>query len=153
LNSGRVELLDLPKLAAQLCNLESRTARSGKNSIDHAPGAHDDLANAAAGALLAASGDQPTQRDYFMAMTLSREDFLEWKAGRGPYRERERALQAQREAQREAERNRPGRAPHPPPPAACCAWSAVPTARRASPRSASRCAPRPRSPWVETPRA
>ena len=54
LNSGRVELLDLPRLVAQLCGLERRTARGGRDSIDHAPGAHDDLANAAAGALLLA---------------------------------------------------------------------------------------------------
>jgi hypothetical protein len=38
LNSGRVELLDLPRLADQLTGLERRTARSGKDSIDHAPG-------------------------------------------------------------------------------------------------------------------
>lgn len=52
LNSNRAELLDLPRLGAQLCGLERRTARGGRDSIDHAPGAHDDLANAAAGALL-----------------------------------------------------------------------------------------------------
>ena len=52
LNSGKVELLDVPRLASQLCGLERRTARSGKDSIDHGLGSHDDLANAAAGALL-----------------------------------------------------------------------------------------------------
>jgi len=52
LNSGKAELLDLTRLGAQLCGLERRTARGGRDSIDHAPGAHDDLANAAAGALL-----------------------------------------------------------------------------------------------------
>lgn len=51
LNSGKVELLDLPRLTAELCGLERRTARSGKDSIDHAPGGHDDLANAVCGAL------------------------------------------------------------------------------------------------------
>src|SRR4028118_1149534 len=50
LNSGRVELLDSPRLVAQLCGLERRVARSGRDAIDHAPGAHDDLANAVAGA-------------------------------------------------------------------------------------------------------
>ena len=39
LNARRVELLDLPRLSAQLCGLERRTARSGKDSIDHAPSA------------------------------------------------------------------------------------------------------------------
>jgi hypothetical protein len=55
LNAGRAELLDHPRLVAQLCNLERRTARGGKDSIDHAPNAHDDVANAVAGAVVAAS--------------------------------------------------------------------------------------------------
>lgn len=59
LNSGKAELLDLPRLGAQLCGLERRTARGGRDSIDHAPGAHDDLANAAAGALLLAETRRP----------------------------------------------------------------------------------------------
>jgi hypothetical protein len=49
INSRRIELLDHPKLLDQLCNLERRTARGGRDSIDHPPGAHDDLANAVAG--------------------------------------------------------------------------------------------------------
>jgi hypothetical protein len=49
--SGRVELLDCERLQRQLVRLERRTARSGKDSIDHAPGGHDDLANAVAGVL------------------------------------------------------------------------------------------------------
>jgi hypothetical protein len=59
LNSGRVELLDLPRLADQLTGLERRTARSGKDSIDHAPGTHDDIANAVAGSLLLAHAAAP----------------------------------------------------------------------------------------------
>lgn len=55
LNGNRVELLSLPRLAAQLIGLERRTARSGRDSIDHSPGGHDDVSNAAAGALLLAS--------------------------------------------------------------------------------------------------
>jgi len=51
LNSRRVELLDLPRLARQLQGLERRTARGGRDSIDHAPGQHDDIANATAGVL------------------------------------------------------------------------------------------------------
>lgn len=50
-NSGQVELLDQPRLIAQLCALERRTSRAGKDSIDHGPGGHDDVVNAAAGAL------------------------------------------------------------------------------------------------------
>jgi hypothetical protein len=55
LNSGRVELLDHPRLVAQLLGLERRTARGGKDSIDHAPGGHDDIANAVCGVLLPAA--------------------------------------------------------------------------------------------------
>jgi hypothetical protein len=55
INSGRVELLDHPRLTAQLCALERRTARGGRDSIDHAPGAHDDVINAAAGAFVYAA--------------------------------------------------------------------------------------------------
>jgi hypothetical protein len=49
INSGRIELLDHPKLINQLLGLERRTSRSGKDSIDHAPGQHDDLINSVAG--------------------------------------------------------------------------------------------------------
>ncbi len=57
LNSGRVELLDDRRLVAQLAGLERRTARGGRDSIDHAPGSHDDLVNAAAGALVIAEAE------------------------------------------------------------------------------------------------
>ena len=56
LNSGAVELLDCKPLVSQLCGLERRTARGGRDSIDHGPGAHDDVANAAMGALLLVEG-------------------------------------------------------------------------------------------------
>ena len=58
-NAGRVELLDLPRVRAQLLGLERRVARGGRDSIDHAPGGHDDLANAVAGALVRASKALP----------------------------------------------------------------------------------------------
>ncbi|MDF3625778.1 hypothetical protein [Brytella acorum] len=51
LNAGKVELLDLRQIERQFCGLERRTARSGKDSVDHAPGGHDDLVNAIAGVL------------------------------------------------------------------------------------------------------
>jgi hypothetical protein len=60
LNSRRVQLLDNRRLITQLQGLERRTARGGKDSIDHGPGRHDDVANAAAGGLLlAVGGNQP----------------------------------------------------------------------------------------------
>jgi hypothetical protein len=73
LNSGKVELLDHQRLAAQLCGLERRTARSGKDSIDHAPGAHDDLANSVAGALTMAAGGRPPMKISAGAMARARE--------------------------------------------------------------------------------
>lgn len=51
LNSATVELLDSKKLVNQIVGLERRVARGGKESIDHSPHSHDDLANAAAGAI------------------------------------------------------------------------------------------------------
>jgi hypothetical protein len=53
INSCRVELLDEPRSIAQLCALERRTARGGKDSIDHPPGGHDDCINAVAGVAVA----------------------------------------------------------------------------------------------------
>jgi len=54
LMGGRITLLDNPRLVNQIASLERRVARGGRDSIDHPPGAgsHDDLANAAAGAIV-----------------------------------------------------------------------------------------------------
>ena len=54
INSGAVDLLEHDRLVTQLTSLERRTSRGGRDSIDHAPGAHDDIANAVAGALVTA---------------------------------------------------------------------------------------------------
>ena len=56
LMSGKCELLDNKKLVSQLSSLERRTARSGKDSVDHSPGSHDDIANSVAGTLVQALG-------------------------------------------------------------------------------------------------
>ena len=58
LNSGRVVLPRNDRLVSQLTGLERRTTRAGKDSIDHAPGGHDDLINSVAGA-----ADIVTRRD------------------------------------------------------------------------------------------
>jgi hypothetical protein len=50
LNSGRILLPRNDRLINQLVGLERKTTRLGKDSIDHAPGGHDDIANAVAGA-------------------------------------------------------------------------------------------------------
>jgi hypothetical protein len=51
LNSQTAELLDHPVLVAQLCSLERRTSRVGRDAITHPPHGHDDVANAVAGVL------------------------------------------------------------------------------------------------------
>jgi hypothetical protein len=53
INSRKVDLLEDARLVAQIVGLERRTARGGKDSIDHAPNAQDDLANSVAGVIAA----------------------------------------------------------------------------------------------------
>jgi hypothetical protein len=61
LNSGRVRLLDNRKLIGQLISLERSTARgSGKDTVDHPKGQHDDVCNSACGVIgLAKHGGYP----------------------------------------------------------------------------------------------
>ena len=54
MNSGRAQLLDLPVIQNQFLGLDRRSSRTGQDIIDHAPGSHDDVANAVAGSLLLA---------------------------------------------------------------------------------------------------
>jgi hypothetical protein len=59
LNAGRVQLLDHPRLVGQLCNLERRVGWGGARDVfDHPRGMHDDLANAAAGAVVLIANDR-----------------------------------------------------------------------------------------------
>ena len=62
-NASRAQLLDLKRLINQLCSLERRTARGGRDLIDHPqhPGAHDDLANAVCGAFVMLERDRRPQ--------------------------------------------------------------------------------------------
>ena len=62
INSRKVKLLGDKRLVAQLVGLERSTARGGRDSIDHARGGLDDVANAAAGALLHATAKLPRMR-------------------------------------------------------------------------------------------
>ena len=57
--SGKIELLDDPKLIAQLSALERRTRSGGRDSIDHPTGQHDDCCNALAGAAVFTSRKRP----------------------------------------------------------------------------------------------
>jgi hypothetical protein len=45
-------------MVSQFVGLERRTSRGGRDSIDHAPGGHDDVANAVAGAAWLASASK-----------------------------------------------------------------------------------------------
>jgi hypothetical protein len=49
LNSGNIVLPKSERLVGQLTGLERRVSRAGKDSIDHSPNGHDDLANSVAG--------------------------------------------------------------------------------------------------------
>jgi hypothetical protein len=71
LNSARVELLDHPRCISQLCALERRTARSGKDSIDHPPNQHDDVCNAVCAALVFASRRANTEIPIVGPLTFS----------------------------------------------------------------------------------
>ena len=61
-NSRSCDLLDNDRMASQFVGLERRTTRGGRDSIDHRPGAHDDLANAAAGAITEAMKHKSRER-------------------------------------------------------------------------------------------
>lgn len=60
---GNVRLLDHKKLIVELLGLERKTSRSGKDSVTHGPGSHDDFANACCGclALVSALAMQPAK--------------------------------------------------------------------------------------------
>jgi hypothetical protein len=54
-NSGAVRLLDDPELLRELRGLERRRGQSGRDRVEHKPGAHDDRACAAAHAIVRAA--------------------------------------------------------------------------------------------------
>jgi hypothetical protein len=68
LNAGRAELIDERRLVAQLCSLERKSSANGRDSVDHPRGSHDDLANAAAGALVLASASANYNGVAFMSV-------------------------------------------------------------------------------------
>jgi len=67
LNSGSVVLPPCEKMQRQLANLERRTSRNGRDTIDHPPHSHDDRANAVAGAVAIAA--LPNRRMQFVQLT------------------------------------------------------------------------------------
>jgi hypothetical protein len=75
--SGRVQLLDVPELLRELRGLERRRGASGRDRVSHGPGSgqHDDMANAAAGALvLAADACSRMSPEMTMALLRSGDD-------------------------------------------------------------------------------
>ena len=50
LQTGRVDLPPDDRMVIQFASLERRTGRTGRDSVNHPPGGHDDRANAVAGA-------------------------------------------------------------------------------------------------------
>jgi hypothetical protein len=58
--SGRARLLDSKRFVYQIASLERRTSPQGRDRINHPAGGHDDLCNAACGALVLASGSGPS---------------------------------------------------------------------------------------------
>jgi len=55
ITTKKLRLVDNARAVSQIANLERRTHRGTKDTIDHPDGAHDDLANAIAGAVYVAS--------------------------------------------------------------------------------------------------
>jgi len=72
LHTGNAFLLDNRKMKVQICSLERRLSRGGRFTIDHPPGGHDDLANAALGlaATLPARLVKITESDYIVGSAL-----------------------------------------------------------------------------------
>jgi hypothetical protein len=66
-NSGRVQLPDLPDLLRELRGLERRRGPSGRDRVDHRPGGHDDLANAIAGLVSMLTTERPVRAAWAFA--------------------------------------------------------------------------------------
>ncbi len=82
-NSGRLRLLDLPDLLRELRGLERRRGTAGRDRVDHAPGQHDDRANAVAGALVLAAGRDATAAAAVTrwALSVGADEPRTWPAG------------------------------------------------------------------------
>jgi len=64
-NAGRIRLVDSSRLVTQLAGLVRKAAPSGRSIVDHSPGASDDVANAACGALCLATARNYGPRLFF----------------------------------------------------------------------------------------
>lgn len=82
INSRKVDFLGYKKMIQQFVGLERRTARSGKDSIDHGPNQHDDIANCIAG-LIATMKLKPYRYDSDLHWVGTEEELKdEYLAGR-----------------------------------------------------------------------
>jgi hypothetical protein len=83
MNAGHVALLDVPDLLRELRGLERRRGTAGRDRVDHAPGQHDDRANAAAGALVLAAGrhDARAAETRRWALSVGADEPRRWPAG------------------------------------------------------------------------
>ena len=80
--SRKVELLDSEKLKTELRRLERRTARNGRESIDHPPRGSDDIANAVAGVTwLASQNGAVDHAGSLRRKSLQRLEFLHGRLG------------------------------------------------------------------------
>ena len=72
-NSGGVELPDDKRLFSELRRLERKRGRAGKDTVDHPPRLHDDLANAVAGVSYLLSDVKSTRREFNPSLHISKE--------------------------------------------------------------------------------
>ncbi|GJE77246.1 hypothetical protein [Methylorubrum suomiense] len=79
LNSQSVRLLDHPEMRRELVNLERSTSQMGRDTINHPNNGHDDLINAAAGALLECQTKRNIWED-IIGDPNSEEDKAAWRA-------------------------------------------------------------------------
>jgi hypothetical protein len=92
LNSGRVDLLDNQRMVAQFVGLERRTSRAGRDTVDHAPGAHDDVSNAVAGALVTKQNEPMNISEEIIAMASDPRWRVHVQARPGEYVQRQGAF-------------------------------------------------------------
>ena len=71
--SRGVELPDDKRLLTELSRLERKRGRAGKDSIDHPPRLHDDLANSVAGVSYLLSDVKSTRREFNPSLHISKE--------------------------------------------------------------------------------
>lgn len=91
LNAKTIRLLDHPRATNQICALERRTTRGGRESIDHPPQGKDDVANCIAG--LTAIAAAPSRGEFSVGQ-IDVSGRISWGPDAGPetYRDADGAL-------------------------------------------------------------